>query len=301
MTFEQLSIFVAVAEREHLTRAAEALRLTPSAVSAAIRNLEAFYRVVLFHRVGRRIELTEEGRQFLEEARAVLRRVRSAEQTLAELGGLVRGTLVVEASQTVASYWLPPVLMRFHHAHPGVDLKFTLGNTTSVTAAVQEGRADIGFVEGVVDEPALSVSRLIDDAILVVTAPDHPWADGRPLAPQDLVDGSDWVMREAGSGTRAAFEAAIAARGVDPADLKVVLELPSNEAVLSAVRTGGSATVVAGVAARCFVDAARLARANFMLPPRAFSVLRHKERRASRAADALERLAREAAALPAAE
>lgn len=65
MTFEQLSIFVAVAEREHLTKAAFSIGLTPSAVSSAIRNLETSYGVELFHRVGRRIELTNEGRVFL--------------------------------------------------------------------------------------------------------------------------------------------------------------------------------------------------------------------------------------------
>ena len=72
MTFEQLAIFVAVAEREHLTHAAEAIHLTPSAVSSAIKNLEAYYGVELFHRVGRRIELTDTGRSFLGEARATL-------------------------------------------------------------------------------------------------------------------------------------------------------------------------------------------------------------------------------------
>ncbi len=77
MTFEQLSIFVAVAERQHLTKAAEALRLTPSAVSAAIKVLEGFYNVQLFHRVGRGIELTEAGRVFLDEAKAVLSRAQS--------------------------------------------------------------------------------------------------------------------------------------------------------------------------------------------------------------------------------
>jgi len=169
MTFEQLSIFVAVAEREHLTRGAEALSLTPSAVSSAIRNLEAFYRVALFNRVGRRIELTVEGRAFLDEARATLARVRAAEQMLAEMGGLSRGTLSVHASQTIASYWLPPVLMAFHAEYPGVELDLTIGNTRSVANAVREGLADIGFVEGVVDEPALSLSRLTDDAILIVT------------------------------------------------------------------------------------------------------------------------------------
>lgn len=93
MTFEQLRIFIEVAEREHLTRAAEAIGLTPSAVSSAIKTLEAFYNVELFHRVGRSIELTESGRVFLGEAKATMARVRNAELILAEMGGLTRSTL----------------------------------------------------------------------------------------------------------------------------------------------------------------------------------------------------------------
>ncbi len=78
MTFEQLSIFVAVAERQHLTRGAAAIGLTPSAVSASIKALEGFYNVRLFERVGRGIELTQAGRVFLDEAKATLARARAA-------------------------------------------------------------------------------------------------------------------------------------------------------------------------------------------------------------------------------
>ncbi|MCM2472953.1 LysR family transcriptional regulator [Rhizobium sp. CG5] len=295
MTFEQLSIFVAVAEREHLTQAAAAIGLTPSAVSSAIKTLEGFYGVALFDRVGRRIELTQEGRVFLGEARAVLARVRAAEQMLADMGGLMRGTLSVHASQTIASYWLPPVLMRFHGDYPGVALTLSIGNTRSVASAVLQGTADIGFVEGAIDEPALSVSKLADDDILIVTGPDHPWADGRRLEGHDLAT-SGWVMREPGSGTRSAFEAALGGLDVDPSALQVVLELPSNEAVLSAVRAGPCAAVVSGIAAETQLHEGLLRKAGFDLPPRQFSVLRHKERRITIAAAMLERLSREAAA-----
>ena len=107
MTLEQLRVFVAVAERQHVTRAAEALNLAQSAVSSAIAGLEARHEVKLFNRVGRGIELTQAGTLFLAEARAVLARAESAELVLSELGGLERGTLVVQASQTIASFWLP--------------------------------------------------------------------------------------------------------------------------------------------------------------------------------------------------
>ena len=91
MTLEQLRIFVAVAEREHMTHAAVALNMTQSAVSAAITALEARHRVKLFDRVGRRIALTSVGKAFLVEAKAVLARSSAAEQALADLAGLKTG------------------------------------------------------------------------------------------------------------------------------------------------------------------------------------------------------------------
>src|SRR5262249_44516546 len=150
MTLEQLRVFVAVAERQHVTRAAAALNLTQSAVSAAIAALEARHGVKLFHRVGRGIGLTEAGALFLVEARAVLTRATAAELVLAELGDLKRGTLAVQAIPTIASYWLPRHLVAFHRAHPGINLRLAIGNTAQVIAAVHEGDADMGFVEGII-------------------------------------------------------------------------------------------------------------------------------------------------------
>ncbi|MGO4436656.1 LysR substrate-binding domain-containing protein [Rhizobium sp. RAF56] len=293
MTFEQLAIFVAVAEREHLTRAAEAINLTPSAVSAAIKNLEAFYGVELFHRVGRHIELTEVGRGFLGEAKATLARVRSAELMLSEFGGLQRGSLRVSASQTIASYWLPPILMRFHADHPGIELELTIGNTRTVSQAVLEGSAELGFVEGAIDAPALSARAIARDALVIVVSPAHPWADGRKLDVDDIVSGGPWVMREEGSGTRSEFEAAISRLSRSPRDLNVALVLPSNEAVLSAIRAGSCAAAISSAAAGLYLQEGLLVRAAFDLPGRDFRLLRHKERHASKAAAALEALCKD--------
>lgn len=292
MTFEQLAIFVAVAEREHLTRAAAAIGLTPSAASAAIRNLEAQYDVALFSRVGRRIELTAEGRRFLAEARATLARARAAELVLAEMGGLQRGQLAIAASQTIASYWLPALLMRFRERYEGIELTLSVGNTRQVAERVAEGLAEIGFIEGEIAAPALAREVLAEDALVVVVAPGHPWADGRALDVPALLAGSRWVLREDGSGTRSAFEAAIAQRGGNPEGLRAALVLPSNEAVLSAVRAGGCATAISRMAAMPLLAQGLLVEAAFAPVPRAFALLRHRERHQSRAAEALAAMCR---------
>jgi DNA-binding transcriptional LysR family regulator len=156
MTLDQLRVFVAVAERQHLTKAAEALNLAQSAVSTAISTLENRHNTKLFHRVGRGIELAEAGILFAKEARAILARVASAELMLAELAGLKQGTLIVQASQTIASYWLPRHLATFRQAYPGIDIRLRVSNSKQTAEAVLNGTAELGFVEGPVEDPLLT-------------------------------------------------------------------------------------------------------------------------------------------------
>jgi DNA-binding transcriptional LysR family regulator len=286
MTLEQLRIFVAAAEREHITRAAEALNLTQSAVSSAIAALEARHAVVLFHRIGRGIELTGAGRMFLDEARAVLSRAAAAERTLAEVSGLERGTLVIHASQTIASYWLPPKLVSFQKAHPKIAIALHAANTAQVAKAVCDGLADIGFAEGPVDDGDLVQQIIASDSLVVAVSRSHPWASSQKITLTDLAQ-ADWVMREAGSGTRAEFEDALQNQGLAIGSLKVVLEVPSNEAARAAVEAGAGATVISELAAEPGLISGRLRVAAFGLPERKFIALRHRERYLSKAAAAL--------------
>jgi len=291
MTLEQLRIFIAVAEREHMTLAADALHLTQPAVSAAIAALEAVHATKLFHRVGRRIELTESGRLFLGEARAVLARAAAAEQVLAELSALKRGSLTLRASQTIASYWLPRHLVAFQRTYPQVQVCLAVGNTAEVVKSVIEGAAELGFAEGPVDEPVLATEPIDCDRLILVVGPRHPWAARDRLQLRELTQ-SDWVLREVGSGTRSVFEAMLGRLGVAPNRLNVVLELPSNEAVRQAVEAGGGATVTSELAAEAGLRSGRLRRVAIDLPQRPFFIVRHRERHRGKAAEALVALLR---------
>lgn len=285
MTLEQLRIFVAVAERQHMTRAAEALNLSQQAVSAAIVALENAYATALFHRVGRRIELTEAGRIFLEQAHGVLARVAAAELTLCELGGLTRGTLALQASQTIASYWLPRRLVAFHRTYPEIALRVGVGNSAQVAKAVIDGTAELGFIEAVIDEPALACEQLSEDRLVLVVAPEHPWASRDCISPGELTQ-SAWVLREVGSGTRSVFESSLERLGVSPRLLNVALELQSNEAVRDAVEAGGGATAISELVVNAALRSGALRRVAIDLPTRHFFVVRHRERYRSKAADA---------------
>lgn len=287
MTLEQLALFVAVAERQHLTQGAQAAHRTPSAASAAIKALEQQYGVALFDRVGRGLVLTAAGAAFCEDAKAILARSRAAELALSEWRGVLRGTLDLHASQTVASYWLPTRLMAFHARYPQIEIRLSVGNTDSVTRAVREGRAELGFVEGRVQPPELLSSPLGHDRLRVVAAPDHPLAGRRRVGLARLVADSTWIMREPGSGTRSAFEAALRDAGIGPERLRVALSLPSNEAVLSAVQAGPSLAAISQLAAAPWLESGRLQPLAVALGERTFHALRHRERSLGAAAAAL--------------
>jgi DNA-binding transcriptional LysR family regulator len=271
MTFEQLIIFVATAERQHLTQAANALRLTPSAVSASIKALETFYAVKLFDRVGRGIQLTREGRVLLKEAKETLARVKETEAVLAELGKLNTGSLDVQASQTIANYWLPSRLLGFSASYPGIQLNMTIGNTATVAAAVINGDAELGFIEGALDEPLLSTATITSDKLVVVSK-------AGAVQPDDALTSLKWIMREQGSGTRSVLEQALKEQAIDPHALDIRFVLPSNEALLTAVLQGGCVTALSQMIVSPFLQNGQLQVLDFDLPPRRFTLLRHKER-----------------------
>jgi DNA-binding transcriptional LysR family regulator len=281
MTLEQLRIFVAVAERRHVTRASEALRLSQSAVSSAIAALEQAHGVRLFDRVGRGLDLSSAGREFLPEARAVLARATAATRTLDDLADLKRGSIALGASQTIANYWLPPRMARFAEQHPGVALSLLAGNSAQIVEAVLEGRVDLGFVEAQIDHPALAQLIVATDNVGLYVGARHPLA-GRAVETATLRTAS-WVLREPGSGTRSHFEHEMAARDLVARDLKIVLELPSNDAVLAAAGSSELIAAVSALAAAPLVATGRIVELPFVLKPRSFRLIRHADRSPSRA------------------
>lgn len=285
MTLDQLKIFVAVAEREHVTRAAEAMDMTQSAVSAAVSSLEREFDTKLFHRVGRSIVLAEGGRLLLTEARAILNRTDAAALAMREFSGLTRGRLEIKASHTIASQFLPERLVAFHKAYPGLVLSLSMGNSFEVAEAIIDGRLELGFVEGPENEashPQLVRELIAQDPLVMVTSCDHPWAKQKELTADELALGN-WVMREKGSGTRAASVERLGDLGVPFDRLRIIIELPSNQAVLSAVLANAGAAILSASACKSALQAGKLKSLPIPLAPRAFFAVQHADRYRSRA------------------
>jgi len=281
MTLEQLRIFVGVAEREHMTKAAAALNVTQSTASAAVASLEGQFGVQLFHRIGRRIELTDAGHAFLEEARAVLGRASGAEHVLADFNQLKRGTLRLVVSQTIAGYWLPRHLAAFRAKHGQIVLDVAIANTEHAAQSVLAGTAELGFAEGAISDPALEHWPVAQDQLMLVGLAAPAQTD------EQWVRSAHWVMRERGSGTRSTFEETLRSRGIDPERLNIALTLPSNESVLTAVEAGAGVAVLSALVVDRAIRTGTLRHIPFELPARPFFGLRHKERYQSKAARAM--------------
>jgi DNA-binding transcriptional LysR family regulator len=210
----------------------------------------------------------------------------SAELLLAELADAKLGMLPVQASQTIASFWLPRYLVEFRRAYPGIDVRLGIGNTAQVASAARVGVAELGFVEGAITDPEVVIHEVARDQLLIVASPDHPWAERTRVSPAELME-SEWVVREPGSGTRSAFEQELDDLGVAPGDLRVALELPSNEAVRAAVEAGMGATAISASVVAPSIEAGLLRPVGSKLPERPFYVLHHIERYRSQAVETL--------------
>ena len=286
MTLDQLRIFVEVAERGHVTRGAEALSLSQAAASAAIGALEGAYHIKLFDRIGRGIQLTETGRIFLREARAVLDRAAMARSVLQDLAGYPTGPVAIAASQTIATYWLPRRLAAFHAANPRVRLNVVIRNTREVESAVVEGEVNVGLVEGPTQHPALIRQQIDHDHLVLVVA------SGQGPLPVDATGRTDlrainWVIREPGSGTRRGLEDLAIREGLSLDDLNISLVLPSNEAVREAVEAGAGATIISRQVVVSAIASGRLSEIPIELPPREYALVRHRDRHATLAQEAL--------------
>jgi DNA-binding transcriptional LysR family regulator len=157
---------------------------------------------------------------------------------------------------------------------------------------VLDGRVEIGLAEGAVEDPMLEQTLVGHDRLVIVAPTGHAWTK-KPPRLGDL-EKENWVLREPGSGTRSAFAAALAEKGVDAAKLKVSLELPSNEAVRIAVRDGAGVSALSELVAEAGVKFGAIQPVKFALPERPFHALRHRERYLSRSGLAFMDMARNA-------
>ncbi|HAN28586.1 MAG TPA: LysR family transcriptional regulator [Haliea salexigens] len=231
-TLRQLEVFIATAQHENISRAASDLAMSQSAASGSLRELEQQFNVQLFDRLGKRLRLSELGRQLRPAAEELLDRARALEQGM--LGEEVSGRLQLGATLTIGNYLAVPMIAAFRTRFPAADVALSVANTAAIAEKVAHYELDIGLVEGELSHADLSCEPWQADELTVFAAPGHPLARRRALTDDDLLS-LEWIVREPGSGTRQTFDRAM--HGILPA-LRLALELQHTEAIKRAVEAG---------------------------------------------------------------
>ena len=241
MELRHLQHFVAVAEDQHFTRAAERLMVSQSGLSASIRALERELRAPLFVRTTRRVTLTEAGRALLTEAERILAQVRAAQDAVAAVQGVLRGTLSLGTEQCIAGVPVARLLAAFRRQHPDVEIRLRQAGSGALAEDVAAGRLDLAFaVTTRADTEQLRCLPLTSEPMTVLCHPSHRLATGGPVTPDEL-GGEPFVDFHHDWGPRRTTDAAFAAAGVHRT---VALEVNDVHSLLDLVEEGLGIAVV---------------------------------------------------------
>jgi len=228
-TLRQLEVFLAAAHLQNITRAAESLAMSQSAASSALKELEQQFDVLLFDRVGKRLQLNEQGRLIRPKAEALLAQAQDLEQALLEHAEA--GPLKVGATLSIGNYLAVNIMANMIKKQPLAKVSLEVANTSSISQKVLNYELDIGLIEGELQHPELELIPWREDKLVVFCSPNHAFAKEAQLSDEQMST-ADWILRETGSGTRQAFDRAM--HGLLP-QLNVNLELQHTEAIKRAV------------------------------------------------------------------
>ena len=252
-----LATFAAVAERGSFTATAAELGITQAAVSQRIAALEKELHVSLFHRRAGRISLSDAGERLYHYARQIVDLHRQARTDIGAFRPIVAGDLPVAASSVPGECFLPALLSAFHEKYPRIHVRATVGDSSSVIADIEKGRATLGLVGQEAENPNLEVFPIGSDTLVLVVAPAHRWA-ARKRIPAKALAGESLIIRERGSGSRAALEKSLERAGLSLAALNITLELGSNSAIKDTVKGGLGIAFLSRLAIQREIDADEL-------------------------------------------
>jgi DNA-binding transcriptional LysR family regulator len=230
VSLRQLSIFTAVAKHLSFARAAEELHLSQPAVSMQIKELESTVELPLFERAGRSIRLTMPGEYLLVYARRVLGALKEAGDAMAKLRKVQGGRINIGMVST-AEYFLPRLLARFRAEHPAVEMRLSVGNRESLSRLLHDNEVDLAVMGRPPRELDTRAEPFAANPLGVIASPEHALARRREIAPKAL-DAEPFIVREPGSGTRAAMEQFFAENRIAAPR---IMEMTSNETIKQAV------------------------------------------------------------------
>lgn len=243
MSDRRLQVFHTVARLLSFTKAAEELHMTQPAVTFQVRQLEEQFNTRLFDRTHNRISLTDAGKRVFEYAERIFQLYNEMDNSVRELTGDISGVLILGASTTIAEYMLPELLGDFKSRHPEVTIRLKVANTDGIVSQVENNEIDLGVVEAPVNNKNLVVEECRTDQLVLIVPPGHELANEKSVTMMRIAE-YPFICREEGSGTREVMIENMIAAGIDPADMRIAMELGSLEAIKGAVESGMGVSIL---------------------------------------------------------
>lgn len=243
MNLEYLATFIKVIEKKSFSKAAEELNLTQPAVSFQVQALERECKETLLDRSSTKLRLTQAGKVVYRYAQHLTKEERKMLEELADLKGIVKGELMLGASTIPGEYILPSLLSQFKKKYPLAQLHLEIGDSLSIAKQISQHQLDIGFIGSKFPKLNVVTEKFAADELYLTIPSTHPLSHQKKVTIKDTFK-YPWVLREPGSGTRKTFLQELEKKGYSIADLNVVMELGSTQAVITAVASGlGISTV----------------------------------------------------------
>jgi DNA-binding transcriptional LysR family regulator len=265
-TLRQLQVFEKVANHLNYSRAAEELYLSQPAVSMQIKQLEGHIGLPLFEQMGKKVFLTEAGRELFHYARSIAQQLAEMEAVFGEMKGLEQGKLTLSVVNT-ANYFTPQLLAKFCQRHPNINVILQVANRDAVLKQLADNSTDLAIMGQPPDGKDLSAESFLDNPLVVIAAPNHPLAKLKRVKFARLAE-ETFLSREQGSGTRSAMERVFAQHKIQP---HISMEMETNEAIKQAVQAGMGLGILSLHSIELELETKRLA----MLNVEHFPLLRH--------------------------
>ncbi|MBI5031993.1 MAG: LysR family transcriptional regulator [Chloroflexi bacterium] len=250
-------MFLIAAEEENFSVAARKLHLSQPAVSFQIQSLEEHLKVQLFQRTGKRIVLTEAGRDLMPLAREMISLAARIEETMCMQQGIVKGQIQIACSTSPGKYILPHLIGAFRKKYPDVQVSVQVMSRESVEEKLLTKQMHVGLMSLPSKHKELDCVPIFDDELILIVGSTHAWANREAILPQELND-SDWILREGGAATRQLVTTTLAEHSIAANEMNVAMELGSVEAVEQAVEAGHGAAFVSRVAVKRGLEIGRI-------------------------------------------
>lgn len=275
MTLRHMIIFRTVCESDYnSTKAAEQLHMTQPAISLAIKELEQYYGVRLFDRIGRRLKITDSGKLFLQYAIHITDLFDDMETGLRDWDS--KGILRVGASITIGSQFMPGYVKAYSEICPGIDVRVVVEQSDTLEHKILTNALDFALIEGIPRDPRIVAEAYMQDQLSVLCSADKGWKQGQTISRQEFKK-QRFLLREKGSGTRDVFDRVTAQAGIH---ITPAWEAMSTSTLINAAITGLGIAVLPSRMIQPALDSGQIIAVNVegLDFKRNFYVIRHKDK-----------------------